>query len=214
MAHGTKGHPPPGSHHHHVASLVSPMDKWLWKVALLSLVLLTFSVCLMFKLNNIDSLFAWPVVFLPLWLGFAVWIYFVYSMLRLRWFYRSRAGAVPPSPHLIILNIVWLAALLAFAIEVVVVLSHGGFPLVIRPTLLFLPILIAAGISLFAPVLPYLFKPNIGTYSLYEAGAPGSSRTRVSIPQAEHVSGPSSAPAASLMEQGLGVDPGGAHDIF
>jgi hypothetical protein len=176
-----KGH---GTSNLQAHSHVMTAHKWLWKLAIFSVVLLAFIVSLMFKLNNLSSVFAWPVVFLPVWIGFGIWFWFLYNMILLRRSYRKLAGAVPPGTHVIVLSALWLAALIAFSAELVVVLVHGTIPLFISPTLLFLPLFIAAGISLFAPVLPWVFQTSYSTYHLVEAssaagGSGASARSRV-----------------------------------
>jgi hypothetical protein len=166
------------SHHHYGTNSHLIEHKWLYKLAIFSLVLLGTSVLAMFKLNNIASSLMWSVVFVPLWLGFAAWLYFIYSMIMNRTHYKSKAGLVPAPLHVIVLNVLWFSALLAFAIMGNIELDNG-FPLVIRASLLFLPVFIASGLSLLAPVMPFFLKPTYNTYGLSEpvsAGGRASSR--------------------------------------
>jgi len=150
----------------HVAYLE---HKWLWKLAIFSVVVLATSVLAMFKINNLGSSLLWSVVFLPLWLGFGAWLYFIWCMILNRRDYKAKSGLVPPPLHVLVLNALWFSALLAFAVLADIDLENG-FPLPVRSSLLFLPLFVASGLSILAPALPLFLRPTYQQYSLHDPG--------------------------------------------
>lgn len=147
--------------------------KWLWKLALASAVAFAESLMVMFRLRNLESRFYWPVVFIPVWLGFLAWGYFIVKMgLDRAGRYRQREGQVPASATVIAVNVLGWLGLSCFFILLTIRLHLG--PDSISDPMLLLPLFILFGALIFAPSFPSFLQRDFQQYNLYSELTPSS----------------------------------------